>query len=402
MAIRKYKNTQEKIAYKLSNIIDKTAYVSKAAQINKLAQNHLGEIPIGKYYFIKEYEIPKLVKQVAYRWGFTTDPNKLPVLKSEHIKLWGRDKEFSDGEIIAAFKRVIKELEQNIVVEKFFNPEVEEFLRKKGILFDEVLTAAVLRDKNIYGVRDGAGVKFVWDLIVFVGAEEHLGKRLNFRFTKDDFIRHAIFHRDIEPYPIVTTPETLFLVHQSKTMRKLPYNDKVPPNIWDKNYLRVNLEQIKREEAEALRKMQEQTQAMVEKTVQKLVDQTKQLRTQEAKKQEEAAKQRAEAALSYTDSAKIEEARLRKISPQQPEQKEWLGSVKPVLPYLAYGLGGALAGWGLYDLWKDKEKRKDYKTYLKILLGSAVAALPLLLSQMNISSEGTNSKDTSNENTSSK
>jgi hypothetical protein len=61
-----------------------------------------------------------------------------------------------------------------------------------------------------------------------------------------------------------------------------------------------------------------------------------------------------------------------------------LDSIKPILPYLAYGLGGTLAGWGIYDLLM-KKKHKELLPYIKLLLGSAIAAAPLLLSQTNIS-----------------
>jgi len=56
-------------------------------------------------------------------------------------------------------------------------------------------------------------------------------------------------------------------------------------------------------------------------------------------------------------------------------------SIKNVLPYLAYATGGGLAGWGLYDLLKEK-KYKDYKTYLKLLSGLIIAAAPLLFSKL--------------------
>jgi len=57
-------------------------------------------------------------------------------------------------------------------------------------------------------------------------------------------------------------------------------------------------------------------------------------------------------------------------------------SLKAILPYIAYATGGGIAGWGIYDLIKEK-KYTDYKAYLKLLAGALIAAAPLLFSKLN-------------------
>jgi len=74
MIVRKYKNTLEKIAYKLTNIISKIAQNEKAPRPSTLQQQQPPKTPFTMPWELDSKKIRDTVGRLAYGYGFTRTP----------------------------------------------------------------------------------------------------------------------------------------------------------------------------------------------------------------------------------------------------------------------------------------------------------------------------------------